>query len=191
MKKYILDYFASINRLLRSLDSQDIEKIVNILYAAYRSGKVVYIIGNGGSAATASHFACDLSKNVTFSSKKRFKAISLTDNISTITAYANDFSFGDVFSQQLVNLLRREDVVLFITASGSSENVVRAAEYATRNGAITIGFLGFEGGRIRKFLDSYIVVPSTDYGKIEGVHSILTHMITEYLKRKIHVEEDD
>lgn len=189
MEKFITDYFGGLKKIFDKIKWKDIEEISNIIYEAYTNERTIFILGNGGSASTASHFACDLGKGtlsrVYDMSEKRFRVVSLTDNAATISAYANDLSFDDIFIQQLRNLVNKGDVVIAITGSGNSKNVVKAMKYGRDCGAITIGMLGFDGGKVKKFLDKYVVVPSSHYGRIEDMHLILEHLITDYLRKKI------
>ena len=143
-------------------------------------------MGDGGSASNASHFACDLGKGtlkrVYDGKEKRFRVISLTDNIVTITAFANDLSFEDIFVQQLHNLIDKGDVVIGISGSGNSPNVIKAIRYAQTCGAKTIGFLGFKtGGKLSKLVDYEITVQDNHYGRIEDIHLALGHLITDNL----------
>jgi D-sedoheptulose 7-phosphate isomerase len=190
MNEFISKYFEGLKDIFSKINKKDIEDITDIIYKAYANERTIFILGNGGSASTASHFACDLGKGtlsrVYDQSEKRLRVVSLTDNIATISAYANDLSFDDIFIQQLRNLVHRGDVVIAITGSGNSRNVIKAIKYARDSGAVTIGLLGFDGGKVRKFLDKYVIIPSDHYGRIEDVHLILEHMITDYLRTRIN-----
>lgn len=196
IKKFSEEYFQQINQLLENLDIEKIEKIVNVLFEAYKKNKQVFILGNGGSSSNASHFACDLTKgtleNAYDDKEKRFRAISLTDNVATITAFGNDLSFEDVFFQQLRNLVSKEDIVIGISGSGNSINVIKAIQYAKKCGAKTIGLLGFKtGGKLKNLVDYEITVQDEHYGRIEGIHLMLCHFITDSLaklKRKKRYE---
>lgn len=189
MREFISEYFEEVGKILMGINKKDIEEITDLIYRAYLNERTIFILGNGGSATTASHFACDLGKGtlarVYDQSERRFRVVSLTDSIPTITAYANDLSFDDIFVQQLRNLVHKGDVVISITGSGNSKNVIKAIKYARECGAITIGLLGFDGGKIKKQLDKYVIVPSNHYGRIEDVHLILEHAITDYLRTMI------
>ena len=189
MDRFVSEYFEELKEIFERIDKKDIEDITDAIYNAYINNRTIFILGNGGSASTASHFACDLGKGtlsrVYDSNERRFRVVSLTDNVSTITAYANDLSFDDIFIQQLRNLVHKGDVVIAITGSGNSKNVIKAVKYAREQGAITIGMLGFDGGKVKKFLDKHVIIPSDHYGRIEDVHLILEHAITDYLRTKI------
>lgn len=185
-KNFAEEYFQELNKSLDSLDGEKIQKVIGVIFEAYKKNKQVFILGNGGSASTASHFACDLSKgtldNVYDDREKRFRAISLTDNVAIATAFSNDLSFEDIFCQQLRNLINKGDVVIGISGSGNSLNVIKAIRYAKKCGAKTIGFLGFKtGGKLRKLVDYEITVQDNHYGRIEDVHLVLAHLISSSL----------
>lgn len=160
---------------------------IDILINAYTHNKKVYIIGNGASASTASHMACDLGKgtihNLQDYTEKRFKIISLTDNVPLLTAIANDLSFEDIFIQQLKSLLEENDVVIAMSGSGNSLNVVRAMQYAQKHKAKTIGLLGFKnGGKVSQIVNCAVVVNSDQHGPIEDTNLILSHLLTVCIK---------
>jgi D-sedoheptulose 7-phosphate isomerase len=178
-------YIDGIRELLRSIDLTEVECVAYMLHKAYERDAQVFVLGNGGSASTASHFACDLGKGTTWHEKPRFRVISLNDNMALLTAYANDCGYENTFKEQLVNLLNPDDILIAISASGNSENVVRAVEYARDRGATTIGFLGFDGGRLSEIVDYKVWVNESDYGKVEDTHMILTHLISRCLKEKL------
>lgn len=185
-EKFTKEYWGELNKSLSCIDFKKVDEIVNVLFDAYKNGKQVFIFGNGGSAANASHFACDLTKgtleNVYDDKEKRFRAISLTDNVAIATAFGNDLSFGDIFRQQLRNLVNEGDVVIGISGSGNSMNVINAINYAKKCGAKTIGLLGFKtGGKLKEMVDYGITVQDNHYGRIEDVHSILAHLISSSL----------
>lgn len=190
--EFIKDYLDKLKAELDSLDIKGIKKAADILFDAWKNNRQVFIFGNGGSAATASHFACDLGKGTLAGSydktERRFRVISLTDNVSTITAYANDLSYDDIFVQQLKNLVQEGDVVIAITGSGNSVNVLKGVEYANEIGATTIGFLGFDGGKLKKMVNHSILLKSSHYGRVEDSHLILEHLICSYLAKKIKEE---
>lgn len=187
-------YIHELNQSLDLLDSSLVHKVISVLMKAYRQQKTVYILGNGGSASNASHMACDLSKGtltrVYDEHESRFKVLSLTDNAAIMTAFSNDLSYGDVFTQQLRNLVRKGDVVIALSASGNSKNVIKAITYAKRCGAITIGFLGFKsGGRAAKLVNYPLIVQSTKYSICEDVHLILNHIITSALAKQKQIHD--
>ncbi len=187
-KDFIEGYLSEINRCLASLDKEKIELVIDALVAAYKKDRKVFILGNGGAASTASHMACDLGKGtlqrVYDNTERRFKVLSLTDNVAIMTAFANDLSFDDIFIQQLRNLVETDDVVIALSGSGNSRNVVKAVEYAKSCGAITIGILGFKtGGKLGKLVDYSIITDSTHYGPIEDMQSVINHMIASWIAK--------
>lgn len=188
--EFVKDYLGTLKKELDTLEPQSILKVVDVLFDAWKNGKQVFIFGNGGSASNASHFACDLGKGtlqrVYDPKERRFRVMSLTDNVAIMTAFANDLSYEDIFVQQLSNLVNSGDVVIGITGSGNSPNVVKAIEFAKDSGATTIAFLGFDGGKVKDIADHYILIKSNHYGRLEDAHLILGHLITYYLRKKIN-----
>jgi len=191
-KDKIKSFFDDIKYHIGEIDIDKIQKIADVLYTAWKNDRQIFILGNGGSASQASHMAADISKNTfkrVYDPKiKRFRIISLTDNISMLTAYANDVGYEEVFSQQLRNLINEHDVLIVITGSGNSPNVVRAVEYAREHNATVIGLLGFDGGKVKDKVDYELTVNSNDYGVIESVHPAIHHLIVKYFISEIEKE---
>jgi D-sedoheptulose 7-phosphate isomerase len=187
--EYISSYFKHLTQILSKLDLSSIEKFIGLLLSARKEGKNVYFIGNGGSAATASHFANDLAIG-TRSKKPPFKVMSLTDNSSVITAIGNDYGYEQVFVKQLEACLGSGDLLVAISASGNSPNILKAVEYTKENSGITIGLTGFDGGELKKIVDHVIHVPTVkgDYGPVEDVHMILDHVVGNYLMQMCREE---
>ena len=187
------EYLEKLGKGLEKLNIEIIEKIVDLLIIALKNDSQIFIVGNGGSAAVASHLACDLGKGTLKKmhdpEEKRFRVISLTDNTPVITALANDVGYENVFSQQLSNLIKRGDTVIAISGSGNSENVVRAIEVAQKFKANTIAFLGSDGGRIKNLVDYSLIYDETHYGRIEDSASILSHLICSWIKEKLREEK--
>jgi len=182
-QQYIHQYNEEIIDTLNHLDSKEFEKLINILREAYKADKQVFIAGNGGSAGTANHFVCDFGKNaVQGTGKRRFRIISLCDNIEKITAFGNDVAFEEIYSQQLINLMNNDDVLIIISASGNSPDLISACEYAKTKNAHIIGLTGFQGGRIKGFAEANIIAPLTSYEKIEDIHMVITHMIVYFFR---------
>ena len=182
-----LDYLSDI---LARLDTAAIAAFAGALLDARERDARIFFLGNGGSAATASHFANDIAIG-TRSPEKPFRAISLTDNVAAITAIANDDGYAEIFVQQLRTLLAPGDVVVAISASGNSENVIRAVEYANGRGATTVGLTGFDGGRLAKIVSLGVHIPTNpgEYGPAEDGHMILDHLIGAYLARRVRGEK--
>lgn len=197
-KEFIDRYILEVIRCLNSLDKEKIELVVDVLVAAYKKDRRVFILGNGGAASTSSHMACDLGKGtlqrVYDNTERRLKVMSLTDNVAVMTAYGNDLGFDDIFVQQLRNLVETDDVVIVLTGSGNSPNVVKAVKYAKLCGAKTIGILGFKtGGKLGKMVDYSIIVDSNHYGPIEDIQLALGHMIAAWIAKvkNIHDGNED
>ena len=181
--EFVTAYFEEIRRCLELLDKESIEKIIEVIIDAYHTERTIYILGNGGAASTSSHLACDLGKGtlrrVYDKREKRLRVVSLTDNVALITAYSNDISYDNIFLQQLRNLVEAGDVVIGISGSGNSTNVLRALRYAKKIGAVTVGFSGFStGGKLASIVDVSLIVKSNHYGPIEDVHHIVGHIIS-------------
>lgn len=185
MKKFNENYLNEAKKIIGKLDREKIESAINMLLDAHKKDRQVFIIGNGGSATTATHFANDLCKFCNVKGKKRFRAISLTDNISTITALANDTSYDKIFSEQLLNLVNKDDILIALTASGNSPNVIEAVKAAKQHGAKTLAFLGFNGGKVKNMVDEYVLVEYDDFGLVESVHLLLEHLIVSSIRKKL------
>jgi len=179
-KSYI-EYVCSI---LEKISSDDIGQFVESLLSARDRESTVYFIGNGGSAATASHFANDIAIG-TRSLDKPFRVISLCDNQAVITAIANDDGYENIFSRQLGVLLKKDDVVVAISASGNSKNLLTAIDTAKQKGATTIGLTAFDGGKLKEMVDISVHVPTNkgEYGPAEDGHIVLDHLVGSYLMR--------
>lgn len=175
-------YLARLSAILATLPHEPIAAIVELLLATVEEDHTVYILGNGGSAATASHLACDLVKATNAPGHARLRAIALTDNVPLLTAISNDLSYEEVFAEQVHSLARAGDVVIAISASGNSPNVINAVTVARAIGATVIGLTGFGGGRLRALSDVCLVVPSDEYGPVEDMHMIVAHAITAALQ---------
>ena len=185
----VSQYLRDAARVIDGVSAEDVVPALDVLIAAWRSRRHVFLLGNGGSAATASHFANDLSKGTVIEGKPRFRAIALTDNVPLITAWGNDSSYAHVFTEQLAALMDPGDVVVAISASGNSPNVLRAVEYARMSGGITVGWSGRTGGKLRNLVHYCICAPTDDVGQIENAHMVLDHVLTVALRAAIAVEE--
>jgi D-sedoheptulose 7-phosphate isomerase len=180
----ITDYLGLLQQAISDLPEDAIQGVIDTLKKAHAEGRQVFLLGNGGSASTASHIACDFQKGLKESSGKRFRATALTDNVAVMTAWANDTDYENVFAEQLDSLLEKGDVVVAISGSGNSPNVIKAVEKAKEMGAITIGWSGFDGGKLAKVVQKPIVVKSDNMQRIEDVHMILGHLVFHCLMKE-------
>jgi D-sedoheptulose 7-phosphate isomerase len=180
---FIGDYLRTFELLLNQVDWDSVERVLQHLRAARETGSTVYVAGNGGSAATASHWVNDLCKGTKGVGRKPMRAMSLSDNISWVTALANDEGYERVFSGQLENFAEGGDVLVVISASGNSPNLLRAVELARKCGIVTIGFLGFDGGMLKGEVDECVWFPTDKgaYGLVESAHSLLCHLLMQSL----------
>jgi len=179
--KYLDEVAKTLERMEKDLPFKA-EEIVSALVKARDSGKHIYICGNGGSASTASHMASDLNKGANRKDAPRFKAVALTDNIPAMLAWANDLSYDDIFVEQLKNHLEEGDVVVGISGSGNSPNVLKALHYANDKGALTIGLSGFGGGKLAQVAKTCYVVPNNTMQQIEDLHLVIEHMLSLILR---------
>jgi len=177
MKDFLLKYKQELIESIDKIAQKDMEQFFQIILDSYNNNNKIIIIGNGGSAATASHFSCDLGKGASVEGNRRFRVISLTDNIPLITAISNDISYDEVFKYQLENILEKDDLVIGISASGNSENIVKAFEYARSKSAKTFGLVGFNGGKVKDLSDGYIHVQSFNYGIVEDIHLVIDFLV--------------
>jgi len=183
-------YASYLSALLSNLDFEAVEKVIELFQKARANGNTIFLVGNGGSAATCSHFAEDLAYGTLMEGKQPFRILSLTDNVAYITALGNDEGYEYVFIRQLVNLFREGDVIVGISGSGNSLNVIRAIEYVNDNGGTSIGLLGFDGGKMKDICHHYIRVEAMkgEYGPVEDIHLVLCHLISVYLRLVIAEE---
>ncbi len=178
----IRTYIHDLQDTLDRLSEPEIERVIQVLFDARLANRRVFIMGNGGSAATASHFVCDLAKNTRMDGTPPFRVIGLTDNMALFSALANDEGYENVFSGQLASLVMEEDIVIGISTSGNSQNVIRAIELANDMGAVTIGFTGFDGGSLAQIVRYNLHVPSKWIEQVEDIHLILEHLICNALR---------
>src|ERR1700694_6284551 len=171
--------------MMQAISLSDLQAVLSILEEAYHNGHRIFVVGNGGSAATASHFALDLAKNTIMPGAPRLKAISLTDHVPLITAWSNDTHYEHIFAEQLANLIEPGDVVIGISASGNSANVINAVKLAQRSRAATIGLLGAKGGRLKDMVDACVLAPGQNIEQEEDAHMILTHVITRHMREVV------
>lgn len=173
----VAGYLSRLTVALETLRHGELDAIVDRLLDAWQRGAQVFICGNGGSAATASHFACDLGKGTIQPGRRRIRAISLSDAIPTMTAWANDSDYSEIFVQQLINLMNPGDLVIGISGSGNSPNVLKAIEYARDHGAHTIGLIGFAGGKLKDLAAQSVIVPADCIQIVEDVHMAIEHTV--------------
>jgi D-sedoheptulose 7-phosphate isomerase len=179
-------YFEELQRVAQGLSHDPINQIADALVQVYESGRMVYLFGNGGSASLASHLACDLGKGTAYcNGGKRFRVLALTDNLATLTAWANDSSYEDVFAEQLRNVVEPRDVAFAISASGNSKNVLQALQVARAAGATTVGIAGCQGGAMKSQCDLCVVVPSDNTQIIEDLHLATAHAIFRIVYARI------
>jgi D-sedoheptulose 7-phosphate isomerase len=174
-------YFSTVQELLNKVPFAAVDQVVETLISVNQAGQTVFICGNGGSASTATHFGCDLAKRPIVAGQPRYRVIPLTDNNALMTAISNDIGYDVVFSEQLIPLVRKGDVLIGISGSGNSKNVIKAVEVAKDAGAITIGFSGYDGGKLALAVDISVHIPSFNMAMVEDVHLMLEHAICERL----------
>ena len=184
-------YLGEVAQIVSKLDRGSIDKAVAILYEAWKSDKQVFTLGNGGSASTATHLACDLDKWVSDKADRKFRAFSLVDNIPLVSALTNDAGWSDIYYEQLKNFFRGGDVLVAISVHGGagsdkagpwSQNLLKAVKYAKENGGKVIGLSGFDGGALKIVSDACVVVPANSTPHVEGMHLVLTHLMCEQLR---------
>lgn len=183
----IADYLGRLKDVIDKLDINEITTVMGRLLAAYHRHASIYIFGNGGSASTASHFVNDFNKGVSAGLDRGFRLYCLNDNVSTVMAVANDISYDEVFALQLHNYLRESDLVIAISGSGNSPNVVRAIEYARARDIETVGLVGYGGGRLKELADYCVHVPVDDMQKVEDLHLVVNHIMMALFRRHLHI----
>lgn len=180
----IRHYFSSVRALLNDIPFDAVDAVVGLLMDAARDERTVFVCGNGGSAATASHMACDLAKRPVVPGQPRLRVVALTDNVALMTALSNDISYHEVFAEQLRPLVRPGDVLIAISGSGNSPNVINAVHAAREAGAVTVGFCGYDGGQLKAMVDYPVHVPCSVMAMVEDVHLMLEHAICEQLRAR-------
>jgi D-sedoheptulose 7-phosphate isomerase len=193
-KEFVSNYLDEVQVIIRKISRDDINRTIDILYEAWRNDKAVFVAGNGGSASTATHFACDLNKYVSSDASHRFRAIALVDNIPLMSALTNDDGWSDVYSYQLESFMKEGDVFVGISVHGGSgsdragpwsQNLLKAVKVTKEKKGKVIGLIGFDGGMLRQLADASIVVPANSTPQVEGFHLVLTHLISARLKEAI------
>jgi D-sedoheptulose 7-phosphate isomerase len=186
----IQSYLAGLQQTLQRLPEDAVRAVILTLHQARREKRKVFIMGNGGSASTASHFVCDLAKNTRVTGQPDFRVLGLADNMAIFSAYGNDEGYHNVFAQQLASFVEAGDVVIAISTSGNSPNVVEAVHVANQAGAQTIGFTGFDGGELASLVTLHVHVPSDRIEQVEDIHLILEHLICSILREMAWDEPD-
>jgi len=182
-------YLNEVQATLKKLPLDKIRDVIAVLQYARLNNKQVFILGNGGSAATASHFACDLSKGTLLPGRPRFRVMALTDNMPLFSALANDNGYENVFAEQLASFVQPGDVVISISGSGNSANVLKATELARSVRATTIGLTGFDGGKLKDMVDICVLVPNHCMEQVEDIHLLLEHLICTCLRKAISADK--
>ena len=177
-------YSEAVAHAVKRVDTAAVERAAEFLYALFCAGRTLYVCGNGGSAAISNHLLCDFAKGIQADTPLKPKVVSLASHLELITAIGNDFEFAAIFAYQLQTFASKGDALMTISASGNSENIVRAIEWAKRNGVGTIALTGFDGGRSAKLADINLHVPACNYGIVEDVHQSLMHVFAQYLRMR-------
>ena len=186
IKHFTSDYIAGLKDVLDRFDYDGFERTVDMILSAYENETHIFVMGNGGSGSTASHFACDINKGCCIDLDKKFKMICLNDNVPTMLALSNDISYESVFVEQMKNFFNPGDLVIGISGSGNSENVLRAIRYAKDNNGRTIGFSGYSGGKLADLADVSLVARVDDMQKVEDVHMIIVHIIMQAVYKTLN-----
>src|SRR6184192_779816 len=190
MKNWIADYLKQQRAALDSIPVEAVAQILEKLRAALKADSQIFVFGNGGSAANASHFVTDLGKGAADKIGRRFRCASLNDNVSWMTALGNDYTYEDIFVRQLMNYGKGGDVVLVMSVSGNSPNVVKALQWAKQNGLSTIGLVGAKRGRVAELADHLIVIDSTHFGRVEDAHMGICHMLCYAFMENPHLANE-
>jgi len=178
-------YFIELEQMVQAISLHHLQQVLQMLEETYYRGHRIFIMGNGGSAATASHFALDLTKNTIMPGAPRLKAISLTDHVPLITAWSNDTAYEHIFAEQLANMIEPGDLVIGISTSGNSPNVINALQLAKACKASTVGLLGAKGGKIKDMVDAYVLAPGQNIEQEEDAHLILAHVFTRHMREVV------
>ena len=188
------EYLTESQDILKKLDRGAIDRAINILFEAWKNDNQVFVAGNGGSASTSTHFACDLNKWVSDEAERKFRAFALVDNIPLVSALTNDNGWGEVYVEQLRNFFRKGDVLVAMSVHGGSgsdkagpwsQNLLKAVKYVKDNGGKVVGLAGFDGGVLRTAADACVIVPAESTPHVEGMHLVLTHLMSEQLRALI------
>lgn len=184
IKSFTKDYFDEFLKAKSSINLKDLEDVFRVLYKLYKNNKTIFVCGNGGSAAIANHFECDHKKILFESTKIKPRIISLCSNNSLISAIANDISYNSIFKKQLSYLAKRGDLLIVISSSGKSQNILNAIDYAKKNNMISISFTGFSGGHSKDKSDYNVHINSYNYGIVESLHHSIMNILAQYIRQK-------
>jgi len=183
-------YIEKVIDTLKKIDTEAISAVIEVLLKTLYSNGIIYVFGNGGSALTASHMQNDFNRGISEYSNKKFKFFCLSDNVATITAIANDFSYDEIFVQQLKDRLSENDIVIAISGGGNSKNIIKAVEYAKIKGNTVIGITGFDGGKLKQLADYNLHADIDDMQISEDIHLLFNHLIISVLKSKFRNENE-
>jgi D-sedoheptulose 7-phosphate isomerase len=184
----IEQYWHELASIIQAMSFDTLSKAAELLLDCYRRGGTFFMLGNGGSAATASHFACDLAKGTQAAGLPAFRVVSLSDNVPLMTAWANDTNYERIFAEQLATLIRPADIVIAISASGNSPNILAAARMARRSDAITLALTGQDGGKLSRLADFTICVPAHSIEQVEDAHLVIAHSLCVVLRGRLYAE---
>ncbi|TCP22665.1 D-sedoheptulose 7-phosphate isomerase [Scopulibacillus darangshiensis] len=181
---YFENYKADFIAALGNLDFSDVNEIYQVIEKARRNRQQVFVIGNGGSAASAAHWGCDFGKGINVGDSERLKITTPVDGMTTLTALANDISYDDIFKEMLKNQISENDVVIALSVSGDSENLIKALDFAKKKNALTVAIIGEKKGRVKDYSDLTLIIPSEDYGIVEDLHMFINHVISQFIKQQ-------
>ena len=181
-KEFYLQYIREENNLLKSIDFNELDKIIKTIKKCIKNNNIIYTCGNGGSSSLADHFTCDFIKQTNNKTNLKVKSISLASNFSLISAIANDISFDEIFSFQVEKLCKKNDILFLFSVSGNSKNLINAVKKAKTKNVKTISFTGFNGGKLSKITDFNINFPMANYGIVEDCHLSMMHYLSQFLR---------
>ncbi len=191
MREHIELYWRDLGKLMRNMPSTLIVQMAEMLLKCQQRGGTIFVFGNGGSAATASHWACDLAKGTRTNGKPTFRVVALNDNVPLLTAWANDDGYEHVLAEQLVALVRPDDIVIAISASGNSPNILQAIDVAAEAGATTIGLTGRRGGKLHSRVDLNIRIPSDSIEQVEDAHLMIAHCVCVAMRERLRADQSE
>ena len=188
MSHFSQQYLTGLCSLLNDFPHENFDKMIQEIMSSYHEERNIFVMGNGGSGSTASHWTCDVNKGCCLTLDKKFKMICLNDNVPTMMAYANDISYDDVFVESMKNFYKPDDLVIGISGSGNSKNVLKAIEYAKMNDGRTVGLCGYAGGKLLDMVDIPLLAKVNDMQKVEDVHMIIVHMSMQAIATELGLQ---